>query len=375
MISISPGSSSGLHGAGFGYVGALTIGDLVWSDVNRDGIRQDSEPATPDVRITVTYLGTDGVVGGGDDAVVFDDVTAPAASPLAGALVVGGAPLPGDPQYTAIGLAAGTYAVDLDATTLPAGYAPLDDRDGGDPTHATVQLVAESVTDADFSIFVNVPPNVSPEVAATVCGGTFVIDPLAGTSDVNGDELAVVPTSILAPAGVTVTLLPSGDLQIVTAPSVRSAYVVTWDVTDGRGGTTTVTLSVDVNCVDATTAVACASAPPTLTWSLVGTSDDLQAPVTITWADSTGTVRTTTGGQPLSGSIRWPSASWTRGGVQVTFTTADGAVAGPTRFDYPCAPLPSTGSSTTLLVRLALFGLAAGLALVVASRRRTASTH
>ncbi len=368
-LTLGPISMSDLD-QDFGYVGDFTLGDLVWSDINRDGVRQPSEPATAGVGIVVTFLGADAVAGGGDDVVVFDGATAPVASAPVAALVVGGDPLPGDPLYTAIGLVPGTYMVDLDEATLPAGYTPLDDLDGGDPTRTTIVITAASVSNADFSIFVNVAPDVSPETGNAVCGGTLVVNPLAGTSDVNGDALSVVPGSILAPAGVSTTLLPSGQLQIVTSPSVRTAYTVSWQVTDGRGGFGTVTLSVAVNCVDARVSAACPSPPPTLTWSLTGTSGAVRGPVTITWAGPTGNVLAVTTGHPLAGTMPWPNGTGNGGSIQVTLTTADGAVAGPVSVTTICTgALPATGSAPNLLFRLAAFGVLAGLALLLASRR------
>ena len=51
----------------FGYRATTVLGDLVWWDLNHDGIKTSNEPGIPGVTVTVTYLGTDGVAGGGDD--------------------------------------------------------------------------------------------------------------------------------------------------------------------------------------------------------------------------------------------------------------------------------------------------------------------
>ncbi len=44
-----------------------SIGDHLWYDIDDDGAVDVGEPALADVTVTVTYLGVDGAVGGGDD--------------------------------------------------------------------------------------------------------------------------------------------------------------------------------------------------------------------------------------------------------------------------------------------------------------------
>ncbi len=57
----------------FGYTGTnpLTnsIGDTVWLDADRNGSQGAGEPGIPGVTVQLTYYGTDGVAGGGDDVV------------------------------------------------------------------------------------------------------------------------------------------------------------------------------------------------------------------------------------------------------------------------------------------------------------------
>lgn len=74
-----------------------TVGGVVWFDANGDGVRDISEPGLPDVDVVVTYLGADGVVGGGDD----ETVTITTGS---------------DGAFAAEQLAGGNYIVDVDET-------------------------------------------------------------------------------------------------------------------------------------------------------------------------------------------------------------------------------------------------------------------
>ncbi|QCR20475.1 SdrD B-like domain-containing protein [Agrococcus sp. SGAir0287] len=52
-----------------GFRGTGSLGDLVWFDQDRDGVVDAGEAGIPDVRLEVTWLGPDGVLGGGDDVV------------------------------------------------------------------------------------------------------------------------------------------------------------------------------------------------------------------------------------------------------------------------------------------------------------------
>ncbi len=79
----------------FGFVKPYRIGNLVWLDLNNDGVAQDGEPGLPTVRVELR----DPVTGA-----LLADVATDSAG-----------------HYEFTGLAPGTYAVKVDTTTLPAG--------------------------------------------------------------------------------------------------------------------------------------------------------------------------------------------------------------------------------------------------------------
>jgi uncharacterized repeat protein (TIGR01451 family) len=123
-----------------GYRGVVSegqsaaIGDLVWLDLNRDGVPDVGEPGVDAALVTIVYLGPDGVPGGGDDVEI---------------LQVSGT----NGDYGAEGLVGGAYQVDLDASTLPAGLVPHSDSDGGDPAQASVVLdTGEANLNVDFGV-------------------------------------------------------------------------------------------------------------------------------------------------------------------------------------------------------------------------------
>jgi hypothetical protein len=118
----------------FGYRGASSIGDTVWFDVTRDGIQDPGEPGTGAVGVSVTWLGPDGVAGGGDDVMIETTTDA-------------------DGHYAVPGLIGGAYVVDMDVATLPGGVIPNSDLDGGNAATTAVALgVAEDRTDVDFGV-------------------------------------------------------------------------------------------------------------------------------------------------------------------------------------------------------------------------------
>ncbi|MGF1663936.1 MAG: beta strand repeat-containing protein [Kineosporiaceae bacterium] len=92
-------------------VGSNALGDLVWLDLDDDGVRDAGEPGVDAVDLTVTWLGGDGAPGGGDDVVLS------ATTDAAGAWGLGGLP---DGSFT-VALTGGA----------PTGYGAAYDEDGG----------------------------------------------------------------------------------------------------------------------------------------------------------------------------------------------------------------------------------------------------
>ncbi|MFV0525282.1 MAG: SdrD B-like domain-containing protein [Acidimicrobiales bacterium] len=105
----------------FGYVGAGTIGDTVWADGDGDGVQDQGEPGVGGVAVTVTYLGPDGVVGGGDDVTVSTRTDA-------------------NGRYRVDGLPFGEYIVTIDRSTLPSGASLGHDADGASDGTSRVRL-------------------------------------------------------------------------------------------------------------------------------------------------------------------------------------------------------------------------------------------
>ncbi|HEV7667676.1 MAG TPA: SdrD B-like domain-containing protein, partial [Thermoanaerobaculia bacterium] len=109
----------------FGYRGAASVGDRVWTDTDGDGVQDAGETGINGV--TVELLNSGGTV-------IASKVTA------------------GDGNYTFTNLSAGNYSVRVVAATLPAGSAQTFDLDGtGTANIAAFALVAgQNKTDVDF---------------------------------------------------------------------------------------------------------------------------------------------------------------------------------------------------------------------------------
>jgi hypothetical protein len=87
----------------FGYDGQGSIGDTIWFDANGDGSHDPGEPGLAGVDVTVTWLGPNGVAGGGDDR-AFPTTTDSSGS------------------YLVTDLPAGAFTVVVDDGTLPSEF-------------------------------------------------------------------------------------------------------------------------------------------------------------------------------------------------------------------------------------------------------------
>ncbi len=116
------------HASDFGYRGSGQIGDLVWIDIDDDGVAGPGEPALPGVDVAVTWLGGDGIPGGGDDLLAAVVTTDAAGSYLASALPAGN---------IEVAVVAG----------VPSGLDSSGDPDGNGDGCATVTAMTPGATE------------------------------------------------------------------------------------------------------------------------------------------------------------------------------------------------------------------------------------
>ena len=164
----------------FGYRGSSALGDTVWQDTNGNGVQDAGEPGLANVTVTLTD-------GNGD--------------------VVGTTTTDGNGGYSFTGLAAGTYTVTVDASTLPAGSVATYDYDGtGTANTAEVTLGGgETNNDVDFGY------------RGSSALGDLVWYDANGNGVVDGGEAGI--------SGVTVTLLDgNGDAIASTVTAGDGTY-------------------------------------------------------------------------------------------------------------------------------------------------------
>ncbi|GFO66918.1 hypothetical protein GMLC_04970 [Geomonas limicola] len=113
-----------------------SIGDFVWQDLNRNGIQEPGEPGINGVRVLLKDS--------------FSNLIASASTT-------------GNGFYQFTGLCAGSYRVEVDATTLPAGLVASPVQAGGDrgadsnPSPAPVVLDSDASSDATVDFGFNTP--------------------------------------------------------------------------------------------------------------------------------------------------------------------------------------------------------------------------
>jgi hypothetical protein len=117
--------------ADFGYRGTASLGDYVWLGTNGNGVQDSGEDGIGGATVTLTWYGSDSVIGGGDD-LVFSTTTV------------------ADGRYSFANLPAGAFSIAVSG--LPAGVKPTFDLDGIASANTTaISLKAgQTRTDVDF---------------------------------------------------------------------------------------------------------------------------------------------------------------------------------------------------------------------------------
>ncbi|MEZ5145347.1 MAG: SdrD B-like domain-containing protein [Acidimicrobiales bacterium] len=212
-IVVPPGSTG--TGYLFAEVAPASIGDRVWSDLNGDGVQDAGEPGLAGVTVT---LRQDADGNGSFETTVASTTT------------------DANGLYLFEQLRPGSYQVDVDGTTVPAGATPST------PEPVDRVLVGgQSVTDADVGYQPAPPPigQIGDRVWSDT-DGDGVQDPgevglggvlvtLLQDADNNGSYETTVATDITTGAGdYGFTDLPAGSYRVVvTPPSGQTATTPT----------------------------------------------------------------------------------------------------------------------------------------------------
>ncbi|MFN8439187.1 MAG: SdrD B-like domain-containing protein [Caldilineaceae bacterium] len=194
-------SATVITNADFGYRGNASIGDLVWHDLNGDGVKDSNEPGFAGIVITLTF---------------------PSGHVITTTTNVSG-------TYTFAGLIPGTYTVDVDDTTLPAGAVRTSSND----TFSITLSAGTNNTSADFGyqqrgqvyghLFEDINGNgVQDNGEPNLSGVSVIITNTLGvtqtvTTDSSGNYTATVPMGSTT-VDVVDSTLPAGSVQTAGNP-------------------------------------------------------------------------------------------------------------------------------------------------------------
>ncbi|MCU1367471.1 MAG: hypothetical protein JWN39_3110, partial [Ilumatobacteraceae bacterium] len=213
ITSFTIAGGQSLTDVDFAYVGSGSIGDTVFLDADNDHAPDPGE-GIGNATVGLRWFGPDGTADatpGGDD-IVFSTTTA-----------VNG-------SYQFVDLPAGSFAVGIGPSSLPAGLQNTVDPDGGNDDGAAATLsVGESRQDLDFgyggtntigdTVYSDVDGNQTQSSGEPGLGGVTVT--LLRDLDTNGSYETVVATAVTAGAGTySFAHLPGGAYRVdVTLPA------------------------------------------------------------------------------------------------------------------------------------------------------------
>ena len=202
----------------FGYQGNAEIGDRVWNDVNGNGVQDPGEPGIAGVTVQLQ-----------------DDSSNPITTAVTDA----------NGHYSFDHLAEGTYNVQIDTTTLPAGSTETYDFDGTQTPDVVYSIFAEAgTTDNDIDFGYQTPVTATGSIGDRVwndVNGDGVQDPNeAGLNGVtvqllDGTNTLVATTTTSGDGNYTFSNLAAGTYTVqIVAASLPPGVAETYDL-DGVG--------------------------------------------------------------------------------------------------------------------------------------------
>ena len=206
---------------------------------------------------TITYEISDGAggtatgsvavsVGAANDAPVAEDDTASTTEDTAVTIDVLGndTDLDGDPlSVTSASATNGTVVVAADGSLT---YTPEADFNGTDTITYEISDGAGGTATGSVAVSVgavNDAPVAEDDTASTLVDTAVTIDVLGNDTDVDEDPLTV--TSATAPNG-TVVVEADGSLTYTPNAAFTGADVISYEISDGAGGTASASVAVDV---------------------------------------------------------------------------------------------------------------------------------
>ena len=372
-------------GVDFGYVGDGSIAGTAFGDQDVDGAHDPSEVGLGGLTVTLVWAGPDGTFGTPDD-VTETTLTA------------------SDGTYSFGHLPAGGFTVTVDPTPLGG----LVSTNGGDQRSVTLGD-AENRTKVDFGYGANLPPVAVADSATTDPGISVTIDVLGNDSDPNGNLDPSSLSIVGQPAHGTVSIDPVTHLLTYTpTPGYTGPDTLTYLICDtgmptlqkgsipfGPTGAPVVTVDASAaapKCTQTTVDLVVRNNAPAVTGG--GASkpivsniklDGTPAPLQLTDPEgNTATITAIVGALPpgltLNPDGTWSGTATQAGTFNLTVTLCDnGTPVMCTDQDVTVVvaaggTIPTTGSDSFELIRIAVT-LIAGGCLLLLGRRRTRRTH
>ncbi len=266
--------------------------------------------------------------------------------------------------------------------TIAITYAPNPGFRGTDTFTYTISDGDGGTDTATVTVNVpNAPPIATNDERTTLTGQPVTVPVLLNDTDVNGDALTVVAAG--PPANGTVVLNADGTITYTPNPGFFGTDTFTYVVSDGNGGTSLATVTIDVLNVPPTATNDTATAPPS--------GGPVTIPVLDNDSDPNGDpIFTVIADQPANGAavvntdgtITHTPRPGFRGTDTFTYWITDGngnvvsasvTVTVPAPVTVPPRarpPLPMTGAESGDQVLASLLLIAAGGVLLAWSRRR-----
>lgn len=206
----------------FGYTGTGSIGDTIWLDQDLDGVLDTNETGIAGIDVTVTWLGPDNAIGGGDDVVYIATTDA-------------------NGVYLVEDLPAGDYTVEVDTADLPAGFGNVSDPEGNLDDQSSLTLgVGEANLDQDFGyagagsigdyIWLDQNGDGVQDGSEPGLGGVIVVLTYFGPDGVpGGGDDATFTTMTDASGGYLFENLPPGEYEVEVTGALPANVVNSFD--------------------------------------------------------------------------------------------------------------------------------------------------